>query len=48
MIKQRYISPLLKFNSSQILNGINEIKIRYKKKIIFNDKLNCIILKNDK
>ena len=45
MIKQRYISTLLKFSSSQILNGINEINLKYKKNIIFNDKLNCIILK---
>ena len=45
MIKQRYISTLLKFSSPQILNGINEINLKYKKNIIFNDKLNCIILK---
>jgi len=45
MIKQRYISTLLNFNSVQILNGVNEINLKYKKNIIFNDKLNCIILK---
>ena len=45
MIKQRYISTLLKFSSLQISNGINEIDLKYKKNIIFNDKLNCIILK---
>ena len=45
MIKQRYISTLLKFNSVQILKGVNEINLKYKKNIIFNDKLNCIILK---
>ena len=45
MIKQRYISTLLKFNSIQILNGVNEINLKYKKNIQFNDKLNCIILK---
>ena len=45
MIKQRYISTLLNFNSIQILNGVNEINLKYKKNIIFNDKLNCIILK---
>ena len=44
MIKQRYISTLLKFSSVQILNGVNEINLKYKKNIIFNDKLNCIIL----
>ena len=45
MIKQRYISTLLKFSSLQILKGVNEINLKYKKNIIFNDKLNCIILK---
>ena len=44
MIKQRYISTLLKFNSLQISNGINEINLKYKKNILFNDKLKCIIL----
>ena len=43
MIKQRYISTLLKFNSLQISNGINEINLKYKKNILFNDKLKCII-----
>ena len=43
MIKQRYISTLLKFSSLQILNGINEINLKYKKNILFNDKLQCII-----
>ena len=43
MIKQRYISTLLKFSSVQILSVMRLIK--YKKNIIFNDKLNCIILK---
>ena len=43
MIKQRYISTLLKFSSFQISNGINEINLKYKKNILFNDKLKCII-----
>ena len=43
MIKQRYISTLLKFSSPQISNGINEINLKYKKNILFNDKLKCII-----
>ncbi|MDB9742373.1 class I SAM-dependent methyltransferase [Candidatus Pelagibacter sp.] len=43
MIKQRYISTLLKFSSHQISNGINEINLKYKKNILFNDKLKCII-----
>ena len=46
MIKQRYISTLLKFSPVQILKGVNEINLKYKKNITFNDKLNCIILKN--
>ncbi|MDA7713759.1 class I SAM-dependent methyltransferase [Candidatus Pelagibacter sp.] len=45
MVKQRYISTLLKFSSVQILEGVNEINLKYKKNIIFNDKLNCIIFK---
>ena len=43
MIKQRYISTLLKFSTLQISNGINEINFKYKKNILFNDKLKCII-----
>ena len=42
MIKQRYISTLLKFSSLQIYNGTNEINLKYKKNILFNDKLKCI------
>ena len=42
MIKQRYISTLLKFSSLQISNGINEINLKYKKNFLFNDKLKCI------
>ena len=42
MVKQRYISTLLKFSSLQISNGINEINLKYKKNILFNDKLKCI------
>jgi ubiquinone/menaquinone biosynthesis C-methylase UbiE len=42
MIKQRYISTLLKFSLLQISNGINEINLKYKKNILFNDKLKCI------
>ena len=43
MIKLRYISTLLRFSSLQISNGINEINLKYKKNILFNDKLKCII-----
>ena len=42
MIKQRYISTLLKFSSLQISNGIIEIDLKYKKNILFNDKLKCL------
>ena len=45
MIKQRYISTLLNFNSIEILNDINEINLKYKKILFIHDKLNCIILK---
>jgi len=31
MIKQRYISTLLKFTLVEILNGIKEINLKYKK-----------------
>ena len=43
MIKQRYISTLLKFSSFQISNGIKEVDLKYKNNISFNDKLKCII-----
>ena len=43
MIKQRYISTLLKLSPLQISNGINEVNLKYKKNILFNDKLKCII-----
>ena len=43
MIKQRFISTLLKFSSFQISNGIKEVDLKYKKNISFNDKLKCII-----
>ena len=46
MIKQRYISTLLELSSIQILNGIKEVNLKYKKNITFNDKLNCINLIN--
>ena len=42
MIKQRYISTLLKFSPLQIFNGVNEVNFKYKKIILFNDKLKCI------
>ena len=46
MIKQKYISTLLQLSLAQILKGIEEINLKYRENIIFNDKLNCICLKN--
>ena len=43
MIEQRYISSLLNLNDAQISRGIKEIEIKYKDKITFNDRLNCIM-----
>ena len=42
MIKNRYISCLLKLSNQDIKNGINEINLKYKKKIQFIDTLLCI------
>ena len=47
MIFRKFISTLLKFNKKQITKGINEINFKYKKNLKFNDKLVCIILKNN-
>ena len=44
MIKKRYISTLLNFNEKQILDGINEINLKYKKELKFKDRLICLIL----
>ena len=46
MIKQRYISMLLKFSNKQILNGIKSIDHKYGDVLKFKDKLICFILKN--
>ena len=46
MIKNRYISCLLNISEKNIKNGIKEISKKYKKKIKFNDILNCISYKN--
>ena len=47
MIKQRYISTLLVLTTRQILTGVKEIKLKYKNILKFNDKLVCIIIKNN-
>jgi len=39
MLKQKYISCLVKLNKDQISTGINEIKKLFNKKINFIDKL---------
>ena len=44
MIKNRYISTLLDLSSNEILKGINEIQLKYKKTLNFNDKLTCLII----
>ena len=44
MIKNRYISTLLGFSSRDIFKGINQINLKYKKILSFNDKLICLIL----
>ena len=44
MVKNRYISILLDLSLSEIFKGIDEIKLKYKKKLSFQDKLICLIL----
>ena len=44
MIKKRYISTLFNFNDIQMLDGINEINLNYKKELKFKDRLICLIL----
>ena len=47
MIKQRYISTLLGLTTKQILSGVKEINSKYNNMLKFNDKLVCIIIKNN-
>ena len=47
MILKKFISTLLNFNKKQIIEGIKEINLKYKKYLKFNDKLVCIIIKNN-
>ncbi len=47
MIKKKFISVLFNLNKEQIVTGINEINLKYNKDLIFNDKLVCIIIKNN-
>ena len=45
MIKNRFTSCLLNLSSEELKNGIDEIKKKYKKKLVFYDKLICISYK---
>ena len=47
MISKKFISILLGLNKEQIVTGIEEINFKYKKNLKFNDKLICIIVKNN-
>ena len=47
MILKRFMSILLYMTKKEILEGIDEIDTKYKKKLIFNDELVCIIIKNN-
>ena len=44
MIENRYISTLLSLKSKEINKGIKEIDDKFRKNIVFNDKLICLIL----
>jgi ubiquinone/menaquinone biosynthesis C-methylase UbiE len=44
MIKNRYISTLLKFSPKEIFKGVCEINLKYKKVLKFKDKLKCVII----
>ena len=46
MIKNRFTSCLLNLTSRELNNGIEEIKKKYKRKLLFHDKLICISYKN--
>ena len=45
MIKSKYISTLLNFNFEEISKGVDEINRKYKDKLVFRDKLICLIIK---
>jgi len=46
MLKNRYISCLLNMSKKKIIQGINEFSSKHKNRIVFNDKLICLIYKN--
>tara|TARA_B100000035_G_C20896588_1_gene507438 strand:- start:167 stop:883 length:717 start_codon:yes stop_codon:yes gene_type:complete len=45
MIKNKFISTLLRMSKQEIYKGINEIKQKFKNKLKFSDNLVCIIIK---
>jgi len=45
MIRNKFISTLLNFKNNEILDGINEINVKYKNMLLFNDNLICIIFR---
>ncbi len=47
MILKKFMSILLNLSNKQILSGIKEINLKYKKNLRFKDKLVCIIIKNN-
>ena len=47
MISKRFMSILLSLSKKQILSGIDEINLKNKTNLTFNDKLVCIIIKNN-
>ena len=44
MIKNRYISTLIPLSKKQLIQGTQEIKLKYNNELRFKDKLICIIL----
>lgn len=47
MVLEKFISTLVNFNNDQIVAGVKEINQKYKKNLKFEDKLICIIIKNN-
>ena len=45
MVKNRFTSCLLNLSNEELKAGVKEIKERYKKKLVFSDKLICISYK---
>ena len=46
MLKNRYISCLLNMSKKKITQGVDEFNKEKKNKLIFYDKLICLIYKN--